>query len=84
MFVAGIIAWTLLAGGNTQTERLLREQVRLHPESFQANHLLGEFLIQRTKLAAAIAPLEKARRIDPLSYANSYDLALVYLQTGMT
>ncbi|MDQ6708002.1 MAG: hypothetical protein M3Z85_18760, partial [Acidobacteriota bacterium] len=66
------LAWALSAGGNTETERLLREQVRLHPESFQANHLLGEFLIQQHKLTAAIALLKKARRIDPSNYGNSY------------
>lgn len=71
-----------LAGG--ATEKPLREQVRAHPESFQANHVLGEFLVQRRELAAAIFFLDKARRIDPSNYANSYDLALVYLQTGMS
>lgn len=79
--------WQLFGGaaetGIAQTETVLREQVRLHPQEFQANHLLGEFLIQQHRVAAAIPSLEKARRIDPSHYANSYDLALAYLQTGM-
>lgn len=69
--------------GIAQAENLLREQVRLHPEEFRANHLLAEFLIQQHRVAAAIPFLEKARQIDPSHYANSYDLALSYLQTGM-
>src|SRR5260370_22485783 len=68
----------------TQTESILREQVRLQPASFQANHALGEFYIQQHNLKAAIPYLEKARQIDPAHYENAYDLALAYLQTGMT
>ena len=68
----------------TRTESLLREQVRLHPASFQANHALGEFYIQQHKLEAAIPCLEKARETDSSNYENAYDLALAYLQTGKT
>jgi tetratricopeptide (TPR) repeat protein len=67
-----------------ENENILREQVRLHPENFQARHSLGEFYIQHRNLAAALPQLEKARQIDPSNYANAYDLALAYLQTGMT
>ena len=68
----------------TRTESLLREQVRLHPASFQANRALGEFYIQQHKLEAAIPCLERARETDPTNYENDYDLALAYLQTGKT
>ena len=68
----------------TQTESILREQVRSQPASFRANHALGEFYIQNHNLKAAISYLEKARQIDPAHYENAYDLALAYLQTGMT
>jgi len=67
-----------------RTESILREQLRLQPDSFQANHALGEFYIQQHNLKAAIPYLEKARQIDPAHYENAYDLALAYLQTGMT
>jgi tetratricopeptide (TPR) repeat protein len=68
----------------TDTERLLLEQVKLHPTSFQANRALGEFYIQQHKLAAAIPCLERARKTDSSNYENAYDLALAYLQTGKT
>jgi tetratricopeptide (TPR) repeat protein len=68
----------------TGTERLLLEQVKLHPTSFQANRALGEFYIQQHKLEAAIPCLERARETDSSNYENAYDLALAYLQTGKT
>jgi tetratricopeptide (TPR) repeat protein len=68
----------------TGTERLLLEQVNLHPTSFQANRALGEFYIQQHKLEAAIPCLERARETDSSNYENAYDLALAYLQTGKT
>ena len=67
-----------------RTESTLRDEVRLQPASFLANHALGEFYIQNHNLKAAIPYLEKARQIDPAHYENAYDLALAYLQTGMT
>jgi len=53
---------------------------RLHPDSFSANHRLGEYYLKQNNLAAAVPYLEKAHAIDPLDYTNSYDLALAYLQ----
>lgn len=67
-----------------QTEKFLREQARLHSQDFRASYLLAEFLIQQHKVVEAIPFLERARQIDPSHYANSYDLALAYLQTGMS
>jgi tetratricopeptide (TPR) repeat protein len=67
-----------------RTESILREQLRLQPDSFQANHALGEFYIRQHNLKAAIPYLEKARQMDPAQYDNAYDLALAYLETGMT
>ena len=66
-----------------RTESTLRDEVRLQPASFLANHPLGEFYIQQHNLKAAIPYLEKARQIDPAHYENAYDLALAYLQSGM-
>src|SRR5262245_59796468 len=63
-------------------ERSRKDALRRNPESFDANHNLGEFYIKQGKLAAAIPYLEKAQQIDPKHYANSYDLALAYLQSG--
>lgn len=82
-----IYAWCVLAfasGQVTQTENILREQVRSRPASFQANRALGEYYLQQHNLTAAIPYLEKARQLDPSNYGNAYDLALAYLQTGAT
>jgi len=63
-------------------ERRLLEAVRRTPDAFDAHHALGEFYIHAGKLAAAIPHLERARTLDPAHYANGYDLALAYLETG--
>jgi tetratricopeptide (TPR) repeat protein len=63
-------------------ERQLTETVRRDPDSFQAHHALGEFYIHQGKLEAAIPHLERARALDPVHYANGYDLALAYLETN--
>jgi tetratricopeptide (TPR) repeat protein len=63
-------------------ERRLLDAVRRTPDSFEAQHALGEFYLQAGRLAAAIPHLERARTIDPAHYANGYDLALAYLESG--
>ncbi len=68
----------------TRREQTLLAEVRLHPQSFQPNRVVGEFYIQQHRLSAAIPYLEKARQIDFSNYENAYDLALAYLQTGLT
>jgi tetratricopeptide (TPR) repeat protein len=68
--------------GAAGQENVLHEQVRLNPQSFEANHALGEFYIQQRRLTAAIPYLEKASQINPANYDNAYDLALAFLQAG--
>jgi tetratricopeptide (TPR) repeat protein len=63
-----------------ETERRLKQAVELNPESFEANHILGEFYINAGKLADGIPYLEQAQRLDPSHYVNGYDLALAYLE----
>ena len=63
-------------------ERQLKEAVRRAPNNFEANHNLGEFYLHAAKLNEAIPWLEKARLLNPTHYANGYDLALAYVQTG--
>jgi len=82
-------AWFMLLAGVSpaqvaRTESILREELRLQPASFETNRALGEFYVEQHNLKAAIPYLEKARQIDPAHYDNAYDLALSYLQTGMT
>ena len=65
-----------------ETERRLRQAVQANPQSFEANHYLGEFYINAGKLAEGLPYLEKAQRLDPAHYVNGYDLALAYLETN--
>jgi len=55
---------------------------QLHPNSFPANHLAGEYYLKENNLSAAIPYLEKARALDPSNYTNGFDLALAYLQVN--
>jgi tetratricopeptide (TPR) repeat protein len=64
----------------SQPPSSLVQEARLHPESFSANSRLGEYYVKQNEFAAAIPYLEKARQLNPTDYANSYDLALTYLQ----
>src|SRR5438128_6304244 len=77
----------LIASATAQidsTEAALLKQVRLQPESFQPNHLLGELYAHKNRLKDAVPYLRKAFEIDPANYDNAYDLALAYLETGAT
>jgi tetratricopeptide (TPR) repeat protein len=77
----------LIASATAQidsTEPALLKQVRLQPESFQPNHLLGELYAHKNRLKDAVPYLRKAFEIDPANYDNAYDLALAYLETGAT
>ena len=69
-------------GVHSQREIRLRQAVERDPASFEANYRLGEFYVQMRKLKAGIPYLEKAHELNPAHYANSYDLALVYFETG--
>jgi tetratricopeptide (TPR) repeat protein len=63
-------------------EDMLKQAVALRPDSFEANHRLGEFYLRVGRLKAGIPYLEKAQRVNPAHYVNGYDLALAYLETG--
>ncbi len=84
LFCATVTFAAATGNDNVPTESSLREQARLHPDSFLANRSLAEFYIRQHRLDAAIPYLEKARGIDPGHYDNSYDLALAYLEAGLT
>src|SRR5208337_4526694 len=60
----------------------LKQAVALRPDSFEANHRMGEFYLHAGRLKAGIPYLEKAQRLNPAHYVNGYDLALAYLETG--
>jgi tetratricopeptide (TPR) repeat protein len=63
---------------------LLQQQAKQHPESYEANHRLGEFYVQQKSYSAAVPYLKKAYQADPNAYGNAYDLALAELLTGDT
>ncbi|MGA2475759.1 MAG: tetratricopeptide repeat protein [Terriglobia bacterium] len=64
-----------------EVERELQTALRAHPDSFEANHQLGEFYLSVGDLKTDIPYLEKAQKLKPEDYANGYDLAVAYLQT---
>ncbi len=63
-------------------EKSLREDVAREPSSFDANHRLGQVLIENGKAAEAISYFEKADKIQPGNYENAYDLALANAGAG--
>ena len=70
------------AGQAADIESALKRAVTLNPNSFEANHRLGEFYLQAGKLKTGIPYLEKAQHLNPEHYVNGYDLSLAYLETG--
>src|SRR5579884_3780836 len=62
-------------------EEQFRKAVGLDPRSFDTNHNLGEFFIQRGNLVEAITWLQRAQHIRA-TYDNGYDLTLAYLELG--
>ncbi len=66
----------------SSTESVLLERALREPRCFEANHQLAEFYASEGKLAEAIPWFERARKIDPSSYVNAYDLALAYTTSG--
>jgi len=72
------------APGNSnarETERELQSALRIHPDSFDANHQLGEFYLSVGDWKSGIPYLEKARELNPGDFANGRDLAVAYLET---
>ena len=67
---------------STESEKTLREKVDHDPGDFQANHQLGEMLLESGKAREAIPYLEHAALINSGDYANSYDLALANADSG--
>lgn len=63
-------------------EKTLRVEAMNHPESFAANYRLGEGLMDAAKPQEAIAFFEKAARLEPANFDNSFALALAYERAG--
>jgi len=65
-----------------ESENKLRAAVARTPDSFEANHRLGEFYLRSGKYREAIASLKAAYQINGENVANAYDLALAYRGLG--
>ena len=63
-------------------ERLLRETAAREPESFDANHRLGQLLVADGKAREALPYLERASRLNPDNFENAYELALACTDIG--
>ncbi len=63
-------------------ETKLRATLAQTPDSFAANHQLGEFYFHSGKAGDAIPPLKTAYQISPKDFAISYSLALAYRANG--
>ncbi|HKN26270.1 MAG TPA: tetratricopeptide repeat protein [Candidatus Acidoferrum sp.] len=76
------------AGGNAaghesmKSENKLRAAAARTPDSFEANHQLGEFYLRSGKYREAISSLAAAYQIKGEDVANAYDLALAYRGNG--
>ncbi len=66
----------------SKNEESLRESVEHDPSSFDANHRMGRFLVQKGEAREAIPYLERARALNPGDYENSFDLALANEAAG--
>ena len=71
------------AGRETvELENKLRAAVAGAPDSFEANHQLGEFYLRSGKYRDAVSSLKAAYQINAENVANAYDLALAYRGNG--
>lgn len=66
---------------NDGSEKALREAAR-DPANFEANHRLGKMLLDQDKAREAVPYLQQAAHVNPTDYQNSYELALVWTETG--
>jgi len=62
-------------------ELQFKKVVQMDPQSYDANHNLGEFYVETGKIGSAIPFLKHAQEISPSAYNNGYDLALALEQT---
>jgi tetratricopeptide (TPR) repeat protein len=65
-----------------ESEVQFKKVLEIEPQSYDANHNLGEFYIQTGKIPSAVPFLKWAQELDPSAYDNGYDLALALEQIG--
>lgn len=60
----------------------LREQAKRDPSNFDVNRRLGEILLHTGKAREAIVYFDRAAKLKPDDYANSYEQALANAEAG--
>ncbi len=72
------------AGDHETSERegRLRAAVGASPQSYEANHQLGEFYLSQGRYSEAVPLLQSASTIDAANDDNAYGLAQAYEETG--
>lgn len=63
-------------------EEKLRDAAERQPKDFEANRRLGALLVRQGRAGQALPYLQRAARLNPADYQNSYELALAYSRTG--
>lgn len=71
-----------IPSANPVLERELRLNAARDPSDFDSNHRLGRLLVEEGKAADAIPFLDRAAKLKPEDYDNSYDLALANADAG--
>lgn len=66
----------------TASEKTLRDSLSRDPSSFEANHQLGELLLHQSKDREALIYLDRAAKIKPEDYQNTYDLGVANANAG--
>ena len=79
---AGLPAATATTTYSAVEEKSLLEAAKRNPESFEANHNLGRYLVSAKKTHEGISYLERASQLKPDDYQNSYQLALACANLG--
>ncbi len=66
----------------SQAEKTLVEAAEREPNSFDANYRAGKLLVDDGKAREALLFLERASRLNPGSYENTYETAVAYEALG--
>jgi tetratricopeptide (TPR) repeat protein len=70
------------AAMSSELETRLRAALAKTPDSFEANHQLGEFYLRAGRYRDALPFLQAAFKINPANQDNEYDLAVAQKETG--
>ena len=79
---ADTVSRSYVSSPHGASENQLKTALTRDPQSFNANHELGEFYLGSQRYAEAIPLLESANRLRPDDYSTRYDLALAYKGEG--